>query len=87
MTVLVIFRSGGKEWQDNIFVNSGNLYRPDERGIGGAYSFGFAFIQIFKRGFIFRSVRVGAHLASKTALSRDVERPLEYMIRYKKGDY
>jgi hypothetical protein len=28
---------------------------------------------------------LGAHLSSKTALSRDVERPIEYMIRYKKG--
>jgi hypothetical protein len=33
------------------------------------------------------AVRLSAHLPSKTALSRNVERPLEYMIRYKKGDY
>jgi hypothetical protein len=32
-------------------------------------------------------LRLGAHLSSKTALSRNVERPLEYTMRYKKGDY
>jgi hypothetical protein len=32
-----------------------------------------------------RSVRLGARLSNKTALSRNVERPLEYMIRYMKG--
>jgi hypothetical protein len=32
-----------------------------------------------------RPPRLGAHLSSKTALSRNVERPLEYTIRYKKG--
>jgi hypothetical protein len=38
------------------------------------------------RNFILCALRLGAHLSSKTALNRNVERPLEHKIRYKKGD-